>query len=166
MLGQLFCIPCRLAALHGAVVALDDQPVVVTVGAVGISLLVGVIGVVFVAFHEKGELVGLAGGRRLEAELLGHWGVSGGELVSLAGVEVRSLLWGLRVRIVNSGVCQSVAFLRAGALAHDVYVFGVPRAVVAYQPHLKSDVFSYLVQKSKKNLLTKNGHMGPQMYIY
>lgn len=40
------------------------------------------------------------------------------------------------VRIVISGFCQSVTFLGAGALAHDVYVFGVAGAVRADQPDL------------------------------
>lgn len=51
---------------------------------------------------------------------------------------------GLRVRSVSSGVCQSVALLRARALAHDVDVFGVARAVVAYQAHLQQEQESYM----------------------
>lgn len=43
----------------------------------------------------------------------------------------------MRVRNVNSGVCQSVAFLRARALAHDVDVFGVAGAVAADQSDLE-----------------------------
>lgn len=47
------------------------------------------------------------------------------------------IVGGRVVRIVSSDVRQSVAFLRARALAHDVYVFGVARPVVADEAHLK-----------------------------
>jgi hypothetical protein len=54
---------------------------------------------------------------------------------------VRNLAARLRVRIVNSGVCQSVAFLRAGAFAHDVYVFGVAGAIGTDDAHLNQHKF-------------------------
>lgn len=52
------------------------------------------------------------------------------------------IVGGRIVRIVSSDVRQSVAFLRARALAHDVYVFGVARPVVADEAHFSSLAFS------------------------
>lgn len=66
-------------------------------------------------------------------------------LVELSG---RNLGARLRVRIVSSGVCQSVAFLRAGALAHDVYVFGVTGAVCADDAYLQQKIITFILQYS------------------
>ena len=60
----------------------------------------------------------------------------------------RKLDVSLRVRIVSSGVCQSVAFLRTRAFAHDVYVFGVAGAVGADDAHLQKNVLVFMCWRS------------------
>lgn len=59
-----------------------------------------------------------------------------GELVVFGpygrSVWLRSLQFSrLRVRIVISGICQSVAFLRACTFTHNIYVFGVSGTIRA-----------------------------------
>lgn len=99
------------------------------------SLLPGV----SVVFDVESKFVGFVSGRgrrrRFQIKyMLVDFDGHGGVLRFHAAVGVHSLWLFERmcVRIVSSGIYQSVAFLRTGTLAYDVDIFGVAGTVATY----------------------------------
>lgn len=106
-----------------------------TSGVVSVSVVfrsgeIGELQMLYVFFgvrvDEKRKFIRFVG----QGESGGFIGSEGG---SLGG---SNLDYRLPVKIVISGVCQSVAFFRACTFTYDVYVFGVAGAVGTYQTHL------------------------------
>lgn len=94
---------------------------------------------VSIVLDVKGEFVRFVsgGGRRRRFKIkymLVDFDGHGGLLWFHAVVGIHSLLFLERmcVRIVSSGIYQSVTFLRAGTLSYDIDVFGVAGTITTY----------------------------------